>query len=140
MQILEKIWIPLISACSGALLGVFATTTGYLNKDKELNISMLQIALGILREDPEKSQITAVRSWAIDVINYASPVEISAKARTELLSKKLSTDIWFDMGGYSGGSYHGGYSDGSYVGGYVEPKGKPRPKPDATQNKGSEAQ
>ncbi len=81
----KDIFVPLVSAMIGAAATLVVAMTGYLNKDKELDIKMLQIALGILREDPAKSKISAARSWAVDIINASAPVKIPKEARIELI-------------------------------------------------------
>jgi hypothetical protein len=63
----ELIFAALVGFFS-ALAAVYAPTAGFITKDKELNIEMLRVALGVLREDPDDSQITAVRGWAVDII------------------------------------------------------------------------
>lgn len=105
MRGLMKPWLrELMAVAVGALIGglatLFVALAGYLNKDRELDIQMLQIALGILREDPEKSQLSAARGWAVDVINSASPVEISPGVRDELIRRKFTADVWYDAGNF----------------------------------------
>ena len=78
--------IALVSACvgAGATLGIGAF--GYFNKNRDLDIKMIEIALGILREDPEKSKITATREWAVDLLDQYSGTPLNALARAELVS------------------------------------------------------
>jgi|GEM_PF-5598720 len=82
-----------VAALSGALIGALATLSiaglGYFNKNRDLDIKMVEIALGILREDPEKSNIAAVRSWAVDLLDAYSGVPLSTQARSELLKEQL---------------------------------------------------
>jgi 1,4-dihydroxy-2-naphthoyl-CoA synthase len=104
-----------IVALIGAASGIYAATTTYWNKNRELsleyaskdretNIQMLRIALDILREDPKQSKIAAVRGWAVDIINHSSPVPISEDARAQLINSKVDFGFvgggYYDVGGY----------------------------------------
>lgn len=119
---IKDIVVPLMAAAFGAAATIATAMTGYFNKDKELNIQMLNIALGILREDPKKSQIAAARGWAVDVINHSSPISISMEAREELIKNELKF----------GNNYNFGYDNTYYdTGGYEGPRTpqtKPKPK------------
>ena len=93
MVLWKDVIVPLASAAIGALITLAVALTGYVNKGKELDIQMLQLALSILREDPNKSQLSAVRGWAIDIINEAAPVAITPEARQQLLDTQLHLSI-----------------------------------------------
>ena len=85
----KDVIVPLIAAVVGAAATLSMAWFGFLNKDRELDIKMLEIALGILREDPEESKIAAARGWAIDVINASAPVQITGAARDELIKQRI---------------------------------------------------
>lgn len=85
----KDVLVPLSSAAIGALATLLVATTGYWSKSRELDIKMLNIALGILREDPEKSKIAAARGWAVDVINASAPVKIPPDARKQLIENRV---------------------------------------------------
>lgn len=75
-----------ISAFVGVAIGHWLS---YRAKRHETNLQMLEIALGILREDPDKSQLAAARSWAIDVVNKSSPVQMDDEVRRELTESPI---------------------------------------------------
>ena len=80
----------LISAFVGGAVALAGNWSLSEVKDREIDLQYLNVALGILREDPDKSQLSAVRSWAIDVINVSAPVKISPEARKQLLDEQLN--------------------------------------------------
>ncbi len=97
----EGITVALLAAAFGFIGGAVGDATGYLVKtqeieattsvkNREVDVQMLQIALGILREDPSQSRIKAARGWAVDVINESAPIKIPSKAREELVSERLT--------------------------------------------------
>ncbi len=56
-------------------------------KAREVNIKVLDIALSVLSQEPEKLQ--SLRGWAVDVVNRAAPVPISQEAREQLMRTPL---------------------------------------------------
>lgn len=85
------------------LIGAFVTAEfTYWNRDRELNIRLVEIAIGILRDDPEKSGVSAARRWAIDVIQINSGVNFEQSERDVLLRKPIGykgySGDWFDDG------------------------------------------
>ena len=89
----KDVIVPLLAAGVGAAATLSVSWFGFLNKDRELDIRMLEIALGILREDPAKSKIAAARGWAIDVINASAPVQIEGEARQQLINQRINFDL-----------------------------------------------
>jgi len=81
--------VPVIAAVITSGATVYATSRGSSDKNREMDIKMLELSLAILREDPEKSQIKAARGWAVDLINHVSPMPIPKDARAQLISNKL---------------------------------------------------
>lgn len=82
-----------LSAAIGAIAVLMTQWFQAQTKNSELQLQYLNIALGILREDPEKSQINAVRGWAVDIINASSPVRISEDTREELIQRPLNDPL-----------------------------------------------
>ncbi len=72
-------------ACSPLLELSEAVLSKILTKDRELDVKVLEIGLGILREDPTKSQLAAARGWAVDVINDGTRVTMNPEVKKELL-------------------------------------------------------
>ncbi|MBB4302343.1 hypothetical protein GGD81_001370 [Rhodobium orientis] len=58
----------------------------FASKDRELDIKMVEVALSILRSDPEKSPASGARTWAMDILDQYSGVTLTPKARAELQS------------------------------------------------------
>lgn len=58
-------------------------------KNNELGLSYVQLAVGILREQP-KPETENLRKWAIEVVNNYSAVDLPEEARLELKQEKLS--------------------------------------------------
>ncbi|MEL7273975.1 MAG: hypothetical protein AAGK33_11125 [Pseudomonadota bacterium] len=84
-------WTTIVASGAIAMLISFSgSVLSYQNKDKELDIKLLNVALGILREDPDVSEIASVRGWAVDVINDVSEIQIPPNMKAELLSKRLA--------------------------------------------------
>ena len=101
MALKRDIILALGSAAIGAFSSLAVAGFGFVNKDRELDIQMLNIALGILREDPKQSKISAAREWAIDVINISAPVQINGDARQQLIDNKIPLPSGFARESYS---------------------------------------
>jgi hypothetical protein len=61
----------------------------YSNRNRELDIKLVEIGIGILRADPKDTGLTAARAWAVQVIEENSQVRFSDADRTSLLQKPL---------------------------------------------------
>jgi hypothetical protein len=70
----------------GAVVSAFYT---YTSRNRELDIELIKLGVGILRADPKETQTNGARGWAIDVIETYSRKPFSAEAKRELLSSKL---------------------------------------------------
>ena len=53
---------------------------------------LVELALGILRRDPQKTPIPGLRNWAADVISRYSGVQLSAEARREIAESSVAVD------------------------------------------------
>ncbi len=69
---------------------IHLSTTDYTNslKEREIGVRYVEVAIGILREDPNK-QNTTLRKWAIDVVNTNSSIKLPPNAIKDLMEKKL---------------------------------------------------
>jgi hypothetical protein len=77
------------------LVGVYLTGWfAYASKDEELRSHLVEVALGILREDPkgESDDMKKVRVWAIKLIARNSGVEFPKEAVTALTDSPLRTE------------------------------------------------
>ena len=68
------------------------STLNYTNslKEREIGVRYVEVAIGILREDPSKQNTRELRKWAIDVINKHSTISLSAKAMKDLMERRLA--------------------------------------------------
>jgi len=76
----KEVLIPLLSGVAGAALTAIATMTtgafGYLNKDRELDIQMVNVALTILSGDHDTKNSVEARKFALRSLSKYSNVEI----------------------------------------------------------------
>jgi hypothetical protein len=95
--------IVAVIACIGAIVSAFYS---YSNRNRELNIELVKIGIGILRADPKETQTVGAREWAIGLIETYSGEKFSENARSELLQNKLNSlgyvDTYGDTLGYYG--------------------------------------
>ncbi len=79
-----------VAGVLGTLLGATVSpVVNYLTNEKQLDVKMLEIGLGILREPP-KEDAQAMRAWAIDLIEKSSGRAFNEKQRDLLLHKELA--------------------------------------------------
>lgn len=70
------------------LVGYFGSEINSAIKDKEIGQRYVELAIGILKGDPDKES-PALREWAINIVNANSPVHLNPKVREELKRKPL---------------------------------------------------
>src|ERR1700694_4491095 len=77
-------------ACVGAIASAAVPALyNYTSRNRELDIRLVEIGIGILRADPKETQTQGAREWAIDVIENHSGRKFSEAAKKELLDSKL---------------------------------------------------
>jgi hypothetical protein len=82
--------IATMSAAGLALVGSLASGFyTYANRNRELDIRLVEIGIGILRADPKETDLKAARGWAVQVIEDYSKVKFSDADRAALLDKPL---------------------------------------------------
>ena len=82
--------IATIAVAGIALVGsITAAFYTYANRNRELDIKLVEIGIGILRTDPKDTGLTAARGWAVQVIEDNSRVKFSTEDRLTLLNKPL---------------------------------------------------
>jgi hypothetical protein len=88
-------WVAVIGALAGAVAGVgAAVATGwftYASKEEELQVHLVEIAIGILRADASKEDVAPAREWALDVIDQKSGVKFSKEDRKLLLHQSIQS-------------------------------------------------
>jgi hypothetical protein len=78
-----------VAGVLGTLLGAtISPLVNYLANERQVDVKMLEIGLGILREPP-KEDAQAMRAWAIEVIEKTSCRPFSEQQRNILLKKEL---------------------------------------------------
>ena len=77
----SEIVFGLVAAAIGGAVVAYANL---LITNREMDVKMVEIAVGILSQEP-KDSIAPAREWAVDVISYyAGPVRPSDAARSAL--------------------------------------------------------
>lgn len=91
-MVLSDFWKTLILATVPALVGGGVVVGGieYLSKDREQDIRMVEIGLGILRADPVEKQISPAREWAIRLIEKHSGEEFNSEDKRLLLTNPIN--------------------------------------------------
>jgi hypothetical protein len=81
----------------GVLLGTIVTALlPYWNRNRELDIKLVEIAIGVLRAEPN-TDVAGARGWAIRVINEKSGIPFSQTEQKELIDHPLPftpTDVF----------------------------------------------
>jgi hypothetical protein len=87
-------FLGVILGAAIALIGTLvAADLNYANRNRELDIELVKIGQTVLQSDPKGT--LGMRDWAIDVMQKFSGVQISAKARQQLLDNRLDLfDRW----------------------------------------------
>ncbi|MCA1288624.1 hypothetical protein, partial [Salipiger bermudensis] len=72
-----------------SIVGVFLVDAG---TDKQTDVQLVQLAVGILSESPTDMQPAKVelRRWAVDTINYAAEVKFDEEASDLLINGTLN--------------------------------------------------
>jgi hypothetical protein len=73
-------------AFAGSIISAIYT---YTSRNRELDIKLVEIGIGILRADPKETGLTAARGWAVQVIEDNSKVKFSPADRETLLLRPL---------------------------------------------------
>ena len=73
-------------AFAGSIISSLYT---YTNRNRELDIELVKLGVGILRADPKETQTNGAREWAIQIIERYSGQPFSEEAKKQLLQSKL---------------------------------------------------
>lgn len=83
---------PVYTALAGVIgIAIGAGVTGYFSfasKQREMDIKLVEISVDILRA-PIDNDVSAIRGWALDVIEAKTGTRFSAIQRTTLLDQPL---------------------------------------------------
>lgn len=94
--------IATMAAAGLALVGaIISGLYTYVNRNRELDIRLVEIGIAVLRADPLKeTSIEGARTWALDLIDAnAGGVKFTRPARIDLLKGRLEFDD-YDLGSY----------------------------------------
>ena len=89
--------VPLLAAILGGLVVAVPT---YLTSNRQMDVKMVEIAVGILSQKPE-ANIEPARSWAVDVIQHYAQVELTPDVKKALIENRAL--------GYSTPGFNMGY-------------------------------
>lgn len=94
-----------LSAAIGAVGGPYLTSrVDYFTRNREMDIKMVEIAVGILRADNKKEPgVAPARAWAADVIDRYSQIPLPPEARKSLIEFGVDRSTgWYYVGsGYA---------------------------------------
>ena len=86
--------VTLAAALSGGLVGSVLT---YWNTDRQIDVKMIEIAVGILSQEPTDN-IAPARIWAVDLVSHYSEVKLTEEVRTALIENRAIIGP-YDLGG-----------------------------------------
>ncbi len=67
--------------------GVVGAWLGYKSTNREMDVKMVEIAVGILSQEP-KNGIAPARAWAVDVIDHYADVKPSNDVKQALIENR----------------------------------------------------
>src|ERR1700690_3882653 len=83
---LVSVIVAVIAAASAGLSAFYT----YTSQNRQLDIELVKLGIGILRVDPTEAQTNAARGWAVDVIEKYSRLSFSEDAKKDLLKFALN--------------------------------------------------
>ena len=82
---LQTAIIASVSGLFGVLVGAWLD---YSVREREIDVKMIEIAVGLLKENP-KGPLQPARRWAVELIDHYSDVKLHDEARAVLLNCPL---------------------------------------------------
>lgn len=86
--------VALVTATAAVVSALVTAGFNYFSRDRELDIRLVEIGIGILSADPEKTGVFAARGWALDVVEANSGIDFSEQDRAQLLQRPLSFEYF----------------------------------------------
>jgi hypothetical protein len=77
--------IALVGAAGAIIGGAMVAFVDYVVREREIDVKMVEIAVGLLREDP-KGPLQPARQWAVEVIDDLSGIKLTPAARAALVN------------------------------------------------------
>ena len=74
-SIARDVSVPLLAALIGTGGGIWAAHLGLVGTNREMDVKMVEIAIGLLSQE-QKESIAPAREWAVDVISFYSAPEV----------------------------------------------------------------
>lgn len=96
----SELHLAAIIALATAFGGVLSTGAEWLFVDagteKQTDVQMVQLAIGILSEPSEASQPAdrALRAWAVETINTVAEIKFDANAQSQLIDGTIEFPIY----------------------------------------------
>jgi hypothetical protein len=81
-----------ISAATALITSGLVALVDYTVREREMDIKMMEIAVGLLKEDP-KGPLQPARVWAVDVISYYSKGGVPLSYGASVALKRTPVDV-----------------------------------------------
>jgi hypothetical protein len=93
----SEIVLPIVTTLLGAVGGAaIVALPSYWGNNRQMDVKMVEIAIGILSQEP-KENIAPARRWAVEVIDaYSDKVKLSKEVQDALVNYKV-VDGWHDV-------------------------------------------
>ncbi len=102
----KDIWdkLRIGTTAAGAVLiplvvGIVGWQVNTAVKERDAQVRMIELAVGILQQEPDPEAGIGLREWAVDVIDRHSGVALSQAAQLELLQRSLPEISYFPYPG-----------------------------------------
>lgn len=84
--------VALIGAIGAVIGGLIVASFDYVAREREIDVKMVEIAVELLKEDPN-GPLQPARKWAVDVIQKHSDPRLSDSAYQALINCRLVIDL-----------------------------------------------
>lgn len=85
--------VTIIVAVLGSTASLGGAYLSYTQGNRELDVKLIEIAVGILRTDPKQTEVKAARAWAVEIIEKSSGTRFSPADRAELIQRPLAYSL-----------------------------------------------
>jgi hypothetical protein len=89
-----EIMLFILTALAGVITGAVVAVPSYWGTNREMDVKMVEIAVGILSQDP-KENIAPAHEWAVDVVSHYAEVKPSAEVRKALVDYRAVSDFGY---------------------------------------------
>ena len=95
-----EVLLFVLTVLAAFVTGMVVAVPGYWGATREMDVKMVEIAVGILSRDPEPG-IAPAREWAVDVISTYSDVKPSEAVRNALIENRAVSPSYVSGVSYS---------------------------------------